>query len=108
MSVNQENIKSNGSESDDYDENKSRHGQFSQEELNDLIRNLSLSKRNSEILASRLSEKICLNPEMKITTYRTVEMELLPYFTQDKELVYCNNIKGLMKSMRLPEYRPMD
>ena len=104
----EENINTNGCESYDYDENMSRLNQFSQEELNDLIRDLSLSKTDSEIFASRLREKKCLQPNMKITTYRNMEVELLPYFTQDKDLVYCNNIEGLMKIMRLPEYRPMD
>ena len=57
LSSEEENINSTGCESYDYDENMSRLSQFSQEELNDLIRDLSLSKRDSEILASRLREK---------------------------------------------------
>ena len=37
--------------------------QFNQEELNDLIRDLNLSKESSELLASRLNENNCLSPE---------------------------------------------
>jgi len=93
LSVDQENIKSNDKEINDNDENMSRHGQLSQEELNDLIQDHSLSKRDSEILASRLREKNCLQPEVKIKFYPTREVELLPYFSQDKDLVYCNHIE---------------
>ena len=42
-------------------------GQFTQGELNDLIRDLNFSKESSEILASRLKEKNCLLPQTRIT-----------------------------------------
>lgn len=73
--------------------------QFSQEELNDLIRDLGLSKQASELLASRLKEKNCLQPDIKITIYRTREVKLVPYFSQDEDLIYCNNIPGLFRQM---------
>ena len=40
--------------------------QFSQLELNDLVRDLSPSKNAAEILASRLQEKALLNKSRKI------------------------------------------
>ena len=43
---------------------------FSQGELNDLVRDLSLSKESSELLASRLKEKNMLEPGTQITFYR--------------------------------------
>ncbi|XP_061443081.1 uncharacterized protein LOC133365351 isoform X1 [Rhineura floridana] len=97
-----------GSPGSGYEESFSTPEQFSQKELNDLIRDLSLSKQASELLASRLMEKNCLQPEANITAYRTREEGLLPYFSQDEELVYCNNILGLLLQMGLPEYRPED
>jgi len=63
------------------------------EELNDLVRDLDLSKELSEVLASRLNKKNCLYPGTKITFYRNREKQLLKYFTKEKKnLVYCNNI----------------
>jgi len=46
--------------------------------------------------------------EVKITAYRTREEKLLPYFTQEDELVYCSDIPGIMLQMGLTEYRPED
>ena len=42
---------------------------FSQDQLNDLVRDLSLSKESSEILASRLGEHGILDLKIKITFY---------------------------------------
>ena len=64
----------------DYEENMSTPQQFSQEELNDLIRDLKLSKLASELLASRLKEKKCLQAGPKISAFRSREAKLLPYF----------------------------
>ena len=41
---------------------------FSQSELNDLLRDLSLSKESSELLASRLKEKNLLLPGRRISS----------------------------------------
>jgi hypothetical protein len=97
-----------GSSGSEYDGSFSIPQQFSQKELNDLIRELNLSKEASELLASRLKEKNCLKPEVTITAYRTREDGILPYFSQDEELVYCNNIPGFLLHMGLPEYQPKD
>jgi len=42
------------------EENLPKPQRFTQEELNDLVRDLNLSKAASELLASRLKEKNCL------------------------------------------------
>jgi len=70
-----------------------------------LIRDPDLSKQGSELLASRLKEKNCLQPDAKITFYRNRETDILPLFSQDNDLVYCNNIIGLLK-IKIPNYRP--
>ena len=54
--------------------------QFNQFELNDLVRDLNLSKETSEVLASRLNEKNYLQPGTNITFYRRREKDLLPIF----------------------------
>ena len=59
---------------------------FSQGELNDLTRDLNLSKESSELLASRLKEKNLLQPGTLITFYRKRHIEFLPYFTQESIL----------------------
>ena len=58
---------------------------FSQKELNDLARDLNLSKESSELLASKLKEKNRLKPGTFITYYRNRHAEFLPYFTQKKK-----------------------
>ncbi|KAI6650637.1 hypothetical protein LOD99_7687 [Oopsacas minuta] len=83
-------------------------GQFNQEELNDLIRDLNLSKECSEILASRLNEKNIHSPGTKITYYRHIEEGLLHYFNQQEGLVFCNDIGGLLLEMGIQQYRPED
>ena len=44
--------------------------QFNQSELNDLVRDLDLSKQAAEILASRLNEKYVLHSSAKVSFYR--------------------------------------
>ena len=55
---------------------------FSQEELNDLVCDLSLSKENSELLASRLKEKNLLESGTNVTFYRTREKEFQGGYTK--------------------------
>ena len=50
---------------------------FDQGELNDLVRDLNLSKQNSELLASRLQERGMIDTRTNITFYRSREKELL-------------------------------
>ena len=90
----------------EFEESSSTKQGFSQEELNDLVRDLNLSKKSAEILASRLKEKHCLQPGVTITSFRTREQDLLPYFTEEDKLVFCNNVSGLLNCMGLSEYKP--
>ena len=63
---------------------------FSQGGLNDLTRDLNLSKESSELLASRLREKNLFRPV--ITFCRTCYIDLFPYFTQENDMVYCKDV----------------
>ncbi|GFV22119.1 uncharacterized protein TNCV_5006021 [Trichonephila clavipes] len=81
---------------------------FNQKELIDLVRDLNLPKEASEILASRLKEKKLLTPETNITFYRTREKNLLPFISQEKDLVFCNDVGGLLQQMVLKKYQPSD
>ena len=53
---------------------------FSQNELNDLVRDLNLSKPSSELLASRLKEKSLLSHGTRITFYRNRHQKFLHFF----------------------------
>ena len=79
---------------------------FSQGQLNDLVRDLGLSKKSSEILASRLGEHGILDSGTKITFYLDRDDLLIRFFTMKDNFVYCNNIQGLLSEMGLPEYNP--
>lgn len=74
---------------------------LSQDELNDLTRDLGLSKESAQLLGSRLRENKLLAPETTFAWYRSREKEFREYFTMDNEasLVYCQNIKGLISAM---------
>ena len=79
---------------------------FCQGQLNDLVRDLDLSKESSEILASRLGKHGILDSGTKLTFYRDRDDSLIRFFTLKDDFVYCNNIQGLLSEMGLPEYNP--
>ena len=77
---------------------------FSQGQLNDLVRDLNLSKESSERLASRLGEHGVLDSGTKITFYRNRDDLLLRFFTMEDDFVFCNNIPGFLAEMGLLKY----
>ncbi|GBM32033.1 hypothetical protein AVEN_127374-1 [Araneus ventricosus] len=77
--------------------------QFLNDELNDLTRDLNLLKEASELQASRLNDKKLLEQGTKITFYRTREKGLLPFFSQEGNLVFCHDIRGILEKLGLPE-----
>ena len=74
---------------------------FSQGQLNDLVRDLNLSKESSKLLASRLGEHGVLDSGTKITFYRNRDDLLLRFVTKEDDFVFCNNIPGLLAEMGL-------
>lgn len=81
---------------------------LSQEELNDIVRDLSLSKFSSELLASRLNEKNLLSDTVRITFYRNRHAEYLRFFSEEKDLVYCTDVPQLLHKLGVPQYQPHD
>ena len=77
---------------------------FHQHELSDLARDLGLSKKASELLASRLREKNLLEKGTTVSYFRTRESEFLQYFRSDGGFVYCQNIRGLMEELGIAVY----
>ena len=81
---------------------------FSQNELNDLIRDLNLSKSSSELLASSLKEKKLLSNCTRITFHRNRHQEFLHFFFKEKDLVYCTNIVYHLQKLEVPYYESRD
>jgi len=79
---------------------------FDQHELNDLARDLGLSKEATEILASRLKENNLLEQGVTVSYFRTRESTFLQYFRNDSGFVFCHDIPGLLKELGLSSYNP--
>ena len=75
---------------------------FSQDALNDLCRDLCLTKDKSELLASRLKERNLLRKGVKITLYRKRAQNLHVLFTLKDDLCFCNDIVGLFEQLEIP------
>jgi hypothetical protein len=79
---------------------------FIQSELNDLIRELQLTKHKSELLGSRLREKNMLTSGVKFSWYRNREKEFRKCYAQEDQLVFCTDIRNLLQQMGEKEYDP--
>ncbi|KRZ05510.1 hypothetical protein T11_3579 [Trichinella zimbabwensis] len=77
---------------------------FTQCELNDLVRDLGLSKVGAEILGSRLQSKHMLAPGTTVSMYRKRETEFTPFFREEDSVVYCSDISGLMFQLGAEKY----
>ena len=88
----------------DYEGSSAEPMLFDQNELSNLIRDLSLSKQSAELLASRLKEKNLLKSETRVTFYRNRDAEFIPLFNEDSDLVYCSNVEGVLLRLGVQEY----
>ena len=80
--------------------------QFNQSELNNLVRDLDLSKQAAEILASRLNEKHVLNSSAKVSYFRKRDEHFITFFKEEKQLIYCDNVPGLFGQLGISSYNP--
>ncbi|GBM84390.1 hypothetical protein AVEN_145076-1 [Araneus ventricosus] len=80
---------------------------FSQSELNDLLRDLGLSKDGAELLGSRRKDKNLLTPRVSFSWYRHREKEFTQFFSKEGNLVFRNDVQGLMKCFDI-EYDPSE
>lgn len=74
-------------------------------ELNDLVRDLNLSKQQAELLGSRLRGWNLLQHDTTFCTYRSRHMEFLEYFAFEDDIAFCCNVQNLMQSL-CPSYKP--
>jgi len=72
---------------------------INQQELHDLVRDLGLSKKQSELLGSRLQEWNLLMKGTKISVFRKRQQDLEKFFDKDDNLCFCNNVSGLFDAV---------
>ena len=80
---------------------------INQERLNDLVRDLYLSKEKAEILGSRLQQWNLLEPGTTISSFRSRNQNLAGYYASAEKICYCKDIGCLMSELRC-EHNPAD
>ena len=73
-----------------------------QKDLNDLIRDLGLTKSNAELLTSRLKQWNLLDDSVQITQQRKRHQSFSSFFTMQNAICFCNNVSGLFYSIGIP------
>ena len=72
---------------------------FSQKHLNDIIRDLCLSKEKTELLASRLKERNMVERDVKVSYYRKRNRDLSSAFKVEGPFSYCNDTEELFQTL---------
>ena len=72
---------------------------INQNDLNDLARDLNLSKNQAELLGSRLQQWNLLAADTKITSFRSRQTTLAAFFEMKETLCYCSNIDKLLQEL---------
>ncbi|UYV80797.1 hypothetical protein LAZ67_19001756 [Cordylochernes scorpioides] len=75
---------------------------LTQGDLNDLVRDLDLSKKQSELLGSRLKGWNLLHKGTKVCFFRKRQDEFQDFFSQENDLVYCNDVVRYKNIANLP------
>lgn len=78
-----------------------------QGELNDLVRDLNLSKKQAELLGSRMKGWNLLHNDTKICFFRNRQEEFQDFYSDENSLVYCNNICAVMDALH-HEHNPTE
>lgn len=81
----------------DVDENEPHL--LSQEDLNDLVRDLSLSKEKAELLGSRLKKWNLLRQGTKISVFRDSHSILASFYQMEEDICFGNDVNGLMAEL---------
>ena len=68
-----------------------------QAELNDLVRDLELTKEKADLLGSRPQERNLLKPGTKISHFQSRHMKFSSFYSQEENYCFCNDISGLMQ-----------
>ena len=70
-----------------------------QADIKDLVRELSLTKSNAELLISRLKQWDLLDDSVRITSQRKRHCGFSMFYTFKDGLCYCHDIEGLFQAM---------
>ena len=81
---------------------------FSQKELNDIVRDLSLSTDSAELLASRLKEKKSSLTVLASASSATGIKSTSVFFSIVKDMVFCADIAQLPLKLGVPQYERKD
>ena len=81
------------------DEHDKSPNLMSQADLDNLVRDLNLSKESAELLGSRLNDRNFLAPGTTFAWYRHREQQFVDFFAAENKLVYCCDVGGLMSMM---------
>ena len=100
--VNSDDSNYSDSMSDTTAEWQSKVKPFRQIQLNDLVRDLALSKEAPEVLASRLSEHGILDSKTKITFYVTGTMRLVIILLKKITLCFAKTSKVFLQQWVFP------
>jgi len=68
-----------------------------QGDLNDIVRDLNLSKKQAELLGSRLKGRKLLRQNTKVCFYRGHHEEFKDLFSQEDCVVFCNDVCSIME-----------
>jgi len=69
---------------------------LTQGELNELVRDLKLSKKQAKLLGSRLRGWNLLQKDTKVCFFRNRQEAFQDFYSEENDLVYCNNIFAVM------------
>ena len=72
---------------------------INQKRLNDLVRDLYLSKENVEVLGSRLQQWNLLEPGTTISSFRIRNQSLARYYASAENICYGKDVEGLMTEL---------
>jgi hypothetical protein len=72
---------------------------LTQDELNDLVRDLELSKSKVELLGSRLKQWNVIEKNVLLASFRSCYQQLVPFFRKEDDLVVCYDVDCLMNAL---------
>jgi len=70
---------------------------LTQRDLNDIVRDLYLSKKQAEVLSSRLKGWNLLHQDSDVCFYRERHEELKDFFSLKDGVVFCNDVSSAME-----------
>ena len=70
---------------------------LTQGDLNDLVRDLDLSKKQAELLGSRLKSWNLLHRDTRVCFFRNRQKEFEDFFSLDGDIAFCNDIGSVLK-----------